>query len=257
MLGAIIGDIVGSIYDFNPIKTKVFEFFTPHCFFTDDTVCTAAVANILLHDLPPVVTMQIWCRRYPDKNYSLIFNRWIDKKNPNPYYSFGNGAAMRVSPAAFLHKDSLIDALAAADMVTTITHNHPEGMKGAQATTHAIWLALQGETPANIRHIITNEYKYNLTKTVDQIRPSYSDNDTCQDTVPQAITCALESVSFEDAVRNAISLGGDAGSLGAITGPIAEALHGIPDEFIFRVMDDYLYDAPDIRGLLRKMYYGV
>ena len=257
MLGAIIGDIVGSIYEWNPIKTKEFEFLNSRCFFTDDSVCTVAVADILLHDLPPAETMQKWCRQYPGKGYGGMFRKWIHAEPPEPYNSYGNGAAMRVSPAAFLNRDNLRSALSAADKVTAITHNHPEGMKGARATTHAIWLAFRGESPANIRQVITSEYDYDLTQTVDEIRPDYSFDVTCQGTVPQAITCALESENFEDAVRNAISIGGDADTLGAIAGPIAEALHGIPDEFIEQTENDYLAEAPDILEVIRKMYQTI
>ena len=145
MLGAIIGDIVGSIYEWEPIKTKDFEFFTDKCFFTDDSVCPVAVADILLHDLPAAETMQKWCRKYPGRGYGGMFNRWIYDSPPKPYNSYGNGAAIRVSPAAFLNRDDLDAALAAADKVTEITHNHLEGMKGARATTHAVWLAFQNE----------------------------------------------------------------------------------------------------------------
>jgi ADP-ribosylglycohydrolase len=256
MLGAIIGDIAGSIYEWNQIKTKDFEFLNPRCFFTDDTVCTVAVADILLHDLPPAETMQKWCRLYPGRGYGGMFGRWIYFDTPEPYNSYGNGAAMRVSPAAFLNRDDLNTALAAADKVTAITHNHPEGMKGARATTHAIWLAFQGKSPATIRQVISTEYDYDLTQTVDDIRPDYSFDVTCQGTVPQAITCALESVSFEDAVRNAISLGGDSDTLAAIAGPIAEARHGIPDEFINRAKEVYLAEAPDICNVIEEMYNG-
>ena len=256
MLGAIIGDIVGSIYESASLKfkSKEFQFFNSRCVFTDDSVCTVAVADILLHDLPPAQTMQAWGRRYPRRGYGGWFRRWIYADRPKPYDSYGNGAAMRVSPAAFLHRDNLDAALAAADSVTEITHNHPEGMKGARATTHAIWLALQGESPDDIRKAITAEYDYDLTKTVDDIRPNYFFDVTSQGTVPQAITCALESVSYEDAVRNAISLGGDADTLGAIAGAVAEALHGIPDAFIDRAKTDYLADAPDILEVIQKMY---
>lgn len=254
MLGAIIGDIVGSIYEWDRIKTKNFDFFSKECVFTDDSVCTVAVADILLHDLPPAETMQKWCLNYPGRGYGGMFGNWIYESNPEPYDSFGNGAAMRVSPAAYLNRDDLDAALAAADKVTKITHNHPEGMKGARATTHAIWLAFQGENPTDIRKVITTEYDYDLSMSVDEIRPDYSFNETCQDTVPQAITCALESESFEDAVRNAISLGGDSDTLGAIAGPIAEAMHGIPEEFVERTMNDYLVDAIDISDIIGKIY---
>lgn len=254
MLGAIIGDIVGSIYEWDRIKTKKFEFFGERCFLTDDSVCTIAVADILLHDLPPAETMQRWCQRYPDCSYGGMFGRWIFDDTPQPYNSYGNGAAMRVSPAAFLNRDNLDAAITASDKVTDITHNHPEGMKGARATTHAIWLAFQNEKPEEIRKVIETEYYYDLTMSVDKIRPDYYFNETCQKTVPQAITCALESESFEDAVRNAISLGGDSDTLGAIAGAIAEAMHGIPDEFIDKTLNGYLANAPDILEVIKKLY---
>ena len=254
MLGAVIGDIAGSIYEGNPIKIKDFPFFADYCRFTDDSVCTVAVADILLHDLPPAETMQKWCQRYPRRGYGGNFRHWIYADPPEPYNSYGNGAAMRVSPVAFLNRDNLDAALSASDKVTKITHNHPEGMKGARATTHAIWLAYQGENPMNICQDITTEYGYDLTQTVDEIRPDYYFDVTCQGSVPQAITCALESVSYEDAVRNAISLGGDADTLAAIAGSIAEALHGIPNELKERAESVYLTDAMDIFEVIQKMY---
>ena len=257
MLGAVIGDIVGSIYEWDRIKTKDFTFFGRYCDFTDDTVCTVAVADILLHDLPPAETMQEWCRRYPGRGYGGMFGNWIYWDKPAPYDSYGNGAAMRVSPVAFLHRDNLQAALVASDKVTAITHDHPEGIKGARATTHAIWLAYQGEDVPSIRETITAEYDYDLTLTVDEIRPNYFFNETCQGTVPQAITCALESDSFIDAVRNAISLGGDSDTLAAIAGPIAEGLHGIPRDIKEQAENRYLADAPDIREVIREMYQVV
>jgi ADP-ribosyl-[dinitrogen reductase] hydrolase len=254
MLGAIIGDIIGSIYEWERIKTKDFSLFDPNCDFTDDSVCTAAVADILLHNLPPAQTMQKWCRRQPARGYGGFFHQWIHFAVPAPYESYGNGAAMRVSPAAFLNRDDLDAAVSAADKVTTITHNHPEGIKGARATTHAIWLAYQGENVTDIRMAIASEYGYDLSRTVADIRPRYSFDETCQGTVPQAITCALESECFEDAVRNAVSLGGDSDTLAAIAGPIAEALHGIPDELKEQVENRYLEDASDIRTVMQEMY---
>ncbi len=254
MIGAIIGDIVGSIYEFDQINTKAFEFFGPKCKFTDDSVCTVAVADMLLHDLPPAETMQKWCRRYPGRGYGGMFSHWIYDDPPEPYNSYGNGAAMRVSPAAYLHREDLDKALAASDRVTEITHNHPEGKKGARATTHAIWLAIQNEKPDVIREVITTEYGYDLTNSVDDIRPDYSFDVTCQETVPQAITCAIESISFEDAIRNAISIGGDADTLGAIAGPIAEAMYGVPDEMIEHVKKEYLAEADGILEIIREMY---
>ena len=196
MLGAIIGDIVGSVYEWQPIQTKDFPFLTDNYFFTDDSMCTVAVADILLHDLPPAATLQRWCRRYPDCSYGGNFGHWIHAEPPEPYDSYGNGAAMCVSPAAFLNRNDLDAVLAAADSVAKITHNHPEGMKGARATTHAIYLAFHVESPDNIRHFIASEYGYDLTQTVDEIRPSYFFDESCQDTVPQAITYALEVGEF-------------------------------------------------------------
>ena len=252
MLGAIFGDIVGSVYEWDPIKTKSFEFFSDNGFVTDDSVCTAAVADALLHDRSPAPTLQEWCRRYPDESYGGSFRSWIWMDPPRPYNSFGNGAAMRVSPAAYLNRDSLSAALAASDLVTAVTHNHPEGLKGARATTHAIWLAFQGEPATAIRSTIAAAYDYDLSRTVDDIRPGYEFNEICQTTVPEAITCALESDSFEDAIRNAISLGGDSDTLAAIAGPIAEALHGIPADI--QTTAEARYIPADILCIVREMY---
>ena len=257
MWGAIIGDIVGSVYEWNWIKTKEFEFFDERGHFTDDSVCTAAVAEMLLRDLPEAATLQEWCRRHPDMSYGNWFrNKWMRDESPEPYNSFGNGAAMRVSPAAFLNRNDLAAALAASDRVTAITHDHPEGMKGARATVHATWMALNGEDPATIRATITAEYDYDLSRTVDEIRREHEYNETCQRCVPEAITCALESTSFEDAIRNAVSLGGDADTLAAIAGPAAEALHGIPGEMRVVARERYLGDAADIIAVMEEMYGG-
>ena len=253
MIGAIVGDIVGSVYEWEWIKTKSFEFFNDNGFVTDDSVCTAAVADALLHDRPPDLALQDWCRRYPDASYGGSFGSWIWMDPPRPYDSFGNGAAMRVSPAAYLNRNGdLSDALEASDMVTAVTHNHPEGLKGARATVHAIWLAFQGEPANSIRKAIAETYDYDLSRSVDDIRPGYEFNEICQETVPEAITCALESDSFEDAIRNAVSLGGDADTLAAIAGPIAEALHGIPAAI--RDEAESRYVPNDILEIVRKLY---
>ena len=259
MLGAIIGDIVGAPYEGRgrKIKTKDFPFFGPYSQFTDDSVCTAAVADILMHDKPPAQTMQRWGRQYPRRGYGGNFGKWLYSADAEPYNSWGNGSAMRVSPAAFLNKDSLSNALEASDKVTRITHNHPEGMKGARAATHAIWLAFNDADPVEIRSEIVSIYGYDLSRSVDEIRPDYSFDVSCQGTVPPAITCALESTSFEDAVRSAVSLGGDSDTLAAIAGPIAEALHGMPrgiaTEAERRLLD--ALDRPlDILEAMRMMY---
>ena len=256
MLGAIIGDIVGSIYEPKDrrIKTKDFPFFGENCRFTDDSVCTTAVADALMHNLPPAKTMRKWGKRYPRCGFSQIFKDWIYSEENAPNCTFRNGAAMRVSPAAFLNRTDLDAALIAADKVTVISHDHPEGIKGARATTHAIYLAIKGESPAGIREVITAEYGYDLTQTVDDIRPDYAFDMTCQGTVPQAVTCALESESYEDAVRNAVSLGGDSDTLGSIAGAIAEALHGIPEDIEEEAKVRYLAKAPDMLELISEMY---
>ncbi len=253
MIGAIVGDIVGSVYEWERIKTKSFEFFVEGCECTDDSVCTAAVADILMHDLPPAQTLQRWCREHPRGDYGGNFAQWIRMDPPRPYNSFGNGAAMRVSPAAYLNRSAdLSVALEASDLVTAVTHNHPEGLKGARATVHAIWLAFRGEPASAIRSAIAETYEYDLSRSVDDIRPGYRFNEICQTTVPEAITCALESDSFEDAIRNAVSLGGDSDTVASIAGPIAEALHGIPTDI--RSEAETRYIPADILGIVREMY---
>ncbi len=232
MWGAIIGDIVGSVYEFSPIKTTGFQpLVSSDSTFTDDTVCTVALADCLLNKGNPTEYLRRWCRKYRDKGYGFAFRKWVDDSSIGPYDSYGNGAAMRVSSAALL-ANSWEEASTFADHITSPTHNHPEGLKGAQATTEAIWLALQRAKAGDIREQITKNYGYNLDLTVDQLRPGFIFDETCQETVPAAIICALESNSLEDAIRNAVSLGGDADTLACIAGSIAEALHGCPEELI-------------------------
>ena len=250
MLGAIIGDIVGSVYEFDNIKTKDFPLFREDSRITDDTVCTVAVADIILNDKDPVETMVYWCRKYPGMGYGDRFVKWFDLPWQEPYNSFGNGAAMRVSPAAFL-APSIQYARKLATAVTEITHNHPEGLKGALATSDAIWLASSAATPEAIRSHIEMTYGYDLNRTVDSIRPDYEFNESCMKTVPEAIICALEAEDFEDAVRNAVSIGGDSDTLAAIAGAIAEARFMIPEtlcqEALRRIPDD-------LRTVLLQLY---
>lgn len=235
MLGAIIGDIVGSRFEWNNIKTKEFEFFTDKCFFTDDSVMTIAVADALMKskDNPDrlsecaVQSMQTIGRPYPDCGYGGSFYHWIYSDNPQPYNSFGNGSAMRVSPCGFVAR-SLDEAKALSQAVTKISHNHPEGIKGAEATTVAIYLARKGHRIEEIEKYINDNY-YSMNFTLDEIRDTYEFNEICQDTVPQALKAFFESVSFEDAIRNAISIGGDSDTLAAITGGVAEAYYGVPE----------------------------
>jgi ADP-ribosylglycohydrolase len=250
MIGAIIGDIVGSVYEFDNIKTKDFPLFRDDSQITDDTVCTSAVADIILNDKDPVEAMVYWCRKYPGMGYGDRFTVWFDLPWQEPYGSFGNGAAMRVSPAAFL-APSIQYARKLATTVTEITHNHPEGMKGALATTDAIWMAFNGATPEEIRSHVQAAYGYDMNRTVDSIRPTYKFNESCMGTVPEAIICALEAEDFEDAIRNAISIGGDSDTLAAITGAIAEALFMIPDD----ICQEALRRVPDdLREVILQMY---
>jgi len=253
MFGAAIGDIVGSRFEFDDKhKDKAFEFWHSACHFTDDTVCTVAVADILMNELDPAPTMQAWCRDYPGCSYGERFSDWVWADPHRAYDSYGNGSAMRVSPAAYLNRGDLTAALRDARRVTVITHDHPEGVKGALATTHAIWLAFDGEDAAAIRQTIAREYGYDLSPSVDEIRPGYAFDVTCQGTVPQALICALEATDFEDAIRNAISIGGDSDTVAAIAGPLAEALHGLDTKLIETACAQYLDER--ITDVLLRMY---
>jgi ADP-ribosylglycohydrolase len=229
MLGAITGDIVGSIYEFDNIKTKDFPLFGVDCKFTDDTVLTVAVAEWLLDDGDLVDYFARWYRRCgPDRSYGGMFEQWINQEDRQPYNSWGNGSAMRVSACAWQAKNEA-HALKLAKASAEVSHSHQEGIKGAQATALAIFLARQGESSENIRKSITDFSGYDLSESVDEIRQWYYFNESCAETVPQAIICALEATDFEDAIRNAISIGGDSDTIAAITGSIAEAMFGIPD----------------------------
>lgn len=257
MLGAIIGDIVGSRFEWFNIKTKDFELFTDKCSFTDDSVMTVAVADALMRSegnvdtLPEyaIESMQRIGRLYPHCGYGGSFYYWIFNDDPKPYNSYGNGAAMRVSACGFLAK-SLEEAKAFSNAVTAVSHNHPEGLKGAEATTVAIFLARSGKPISEIKQYIQNEY-YPIDFTLDEIRDTYRFNETCQDTVPQALEAFFESTDFEDAIRNAISIGGDSDTLAAITGGIAEAYYGIPQDIKDRALA-YLDDR--LLEVVRKIY---
>ena len=234
MIGAIIGDIVGSRFEWNNIKSKDFDLFTAGCFFTDDSVMTIAVADALIRAkgdfklLPEytVESMRRIGRPYPDCGYGGSFYHWMYSNDPKPYCSYGNGAAMRVSACGFMAK-SLEEAIVLSEAVTGVTHNHPEGIKGAEATAVAIYLARSGYSIEEIQQRISTKY-CPMDFTLDEIRDTYEFNETCQDTVPQALKAFFESLDFEDAIRNAISLGGDSDTLAAITGGIAEAYYGVP-----------------------------
>ena len=237
MTGAIIGDIVGSRFEFNNRKTKDFTLFTPRCFFTDDTVMTLAVADALnqyehISDYEEfkktlVKSMHEIGSHYMDCGYGGRFYHWIKNRKTEPYGSYGNGSAMRVSPAGW-YAESLGEAEKIAEATAEVTHDHHEGIKGAVAVAGAIYLARTGKTMDEIKSYVS--FYYTIDFTLDEIRPDYSFNETCQGTVPQAFQAFFESVSFEDAIRNAISLGGDSDTIAAITGSVAEAFYGIDKE---------------------------
>ena len=238
MYGAILGDIIGSPFEFDRgDKTKNFDLFSEGCGFTDDSVMTIAVGEALLAVGPKATVkeieeaiatnMQNWGGRYPHTGYGGRFRHWLKEKNPKPYGSYGNGSAMRVSAAGWLY-DSIERTREVARATANVTHNHPEGIKGAEATASAIYMARNGSSKEEIKEYIEREFHYDLSRTLDNIRPYYHHVESCQETVPETIIAFLESKDFEDAVRNAVSLGGDTDTLGAITGSIAEAFYGIP-----------------------------
>ena len=277
MLGAIVGDIVGSVYEWNNIKTKDFPLFRDDCFFTDDTVMTCAVAEAVMNGGERddfIDAMKKYGRMYPDAGYGGRFGAWITSKDRKPYNSYGNGSAMRVSPCAwamdcgFCARTGMwpTNGRNRARLSAEVTHNHPEGIKGAMATADAIFICRYlfggyycedgepiddnpAECKKRIKGHIEREYGYDLSRTLDEIRPTYRFDETCQGTVPEAIIAFLESTDFEDAIRNAISLGGDSDTLAAITGSIAEAAYGIPQKIQDKAIS-YL-DEP-LKDVLRR-----
>ena len=228
MLGAIIGDIVGSRFEFNNTNKTDFELFTSECSFTDDTICTIAVADAILRGVSFEKSLLEWCRKYPNPTgaYGCSFARWINSNTPTPYGSFGNGSAMRVSPCGYLptREEVLVYARKSAEC----THNHPDGIKGAECVADCIYLARREKNIELIAEHVKNVYGYNINQTCDEIRQTNSFNETCQITVPQAIVCFLESTDFESTIRLAVSIGCDSDTIAAIAGSIAEAYYDIP-----------------------------
>jgi ADP-ribosyl-[dinitrogen reductase] hydrolase len=235
LLGAIAGDVIGSVYEYNAPKTTEFELFTQYSQVTDDSILTLAVADAIINGRSYLDSIREYALEYPNSRYGGMFLQWMHSENPQPYNSFGNGSAMRVSPVGWAF-DTIEETLRQAKDSAVVTHNHPEGIKGAQAIALAIFLARTGASKDDIRHKITERFDYDLSKTLDEIRPKYHFDETCQKTVLQAIIAFLESKDFESAVRNAISLGGDADTLAAITGSISEAYYGgVPASIIAQV----------------------
>jgi ADP-ribosylglycohydrolase len=229
LIGSIAGDIIGSRFEFHPHRSTDFDLFSAQCRFTDDTVLTIAVADALLHNLNYVETIQQYGRRFPNAGYGGFFRRWLKTKNPQPYNSFGNGSAMRVSPVGWAFK-SVQKVLDEAERSAIITHNHPLGIQGAQAVALAIFLARTGSEKSTIKREVSQRFDYDLDQTLDEIRPHYTFDETCQGSVPQSIIAFLESDNLEDAIRKSVSLGGDADTQACIAGSIAEAFYGVVPE---------------------------
>lgn len=249
MIGAIAGDIVGSVYEFHPIKHTQFPLFRADSFFTDDSVLTIALAQSILTGQPYLDVMLEFVNRYPNAGYGGYFQHWIVSGIHAPYNSYGNGAAMRISPVGFAYQ-TLDEVLREADHATSITHNHPEGIIGGQATAAAIFLARQGNSKKEIKSYIQTTFGYDLERTIDSIRPAYGFDETCQKTVPEAILAFLESDSYESAIRLAVSLGGDADTLAAIAGGIAEAYYGGVSTEI--EMETYSRLDPFMAGIVKQ-----
>ena len=231
LCGSIAGDIIGSVYEFESFKETDFPLFRSSSTFTDDTVMTVANADWLLTGDDLIGIMKGYGNRFQGRGYGGMFIKWLKENEPEPYNSFGNGSAMRVSPIGWAF-DTLEETLEAAKQSAEVTHNHPEGIKGAQATAACIFLARTGKSKEEIKNYIEKTFGYNLSRTCDEIRPSYKFDESCQGTVPESIIAFLDSTDFENAIRLAISLGGDADTMGAITGGIAEAYYGGVPEHI-------------------------
>ena len=233
IIGAICGDIIGSTREFNSIKTKDFELFEMNSTLTDDTVMTLAIADWLIEDRTSrevlVEKLQYWGNEYINAGYGGRFYHWLAEENPEPYGSWANGSAMRVSPCAWV-ADSIEEARHLAYLSAVVTHDHPEGIKGALATCDAIYLAREGKDKEEIRKHVEDNYVYDLSRTVDQIRPTYKFDVSCAGSVPESIICFLDADDYEDTIRNAVSLGGDADTQAAIAGSIASAYWDVPQD---------------------------
>lgn len=262
MYGAILGDIIGSPYEFDMgNKSKDFPLFLSNSTFTDDTVMTIAVAEAFMGapDDEEVIrqrliqSMQKWGHRYPGAGYGLRFSDWLDSDDPQPYNSWGNGSAMRVSSVAWLY-DDLDTVRRMARLSAEVTHNHPEGIKGAEATASAIFLARSGSSKVEIKAYIEEQFGYELSRTCDEIRPTYHHVESCQETVPEAITAFLEGESFEDVIRTAVSLGGDCDTLTCIAGSIAEGFYCVPLEMQSQCQDRL---PSDLNSILVRFSYTI
>jgi ADP-ribosylglycohydrolase len=252
MIGAIAGDMFGSVYERSQIKRKDFDLLLQG--FTDDTVLTVAVAHAILNDCDFAESLKAFAQIYPSSGYGGTFRKWLWTWENKPYNSFGNGSAMRVSPVGFAF-DSADDVLLKAKRSAEVTHNHPEGIKGAQAVAMTIWLARRGDSKDAIRDEIASRFGYDLNRTLDQIRPSYKFDSSCQGSVSESIIAFLDSVSYEDAIKNAISLGGDADTMACIAGGIAQAYYkSIPEKIVQEVREKLPEDLRDVMDRFNQQY---
>ena len=262
MYGAIIGDVVGSRFEFDRGgKTKDFELFTPDCTFTDDTVMTVAVADVLTsgyafncYDMKEAlkVAMRLWANKYPNRGYGAKFVRWLfgGTQEQKPYNSFGNGSAMRVSSVGWRY-ETIEETREAARATAEISHNHPEGIKGAECTAAVIFLGSTGHTKDQIKEYVINEFGYDFSETLEEMRKRHEHIETCMDSMPKALRAFFDGESYEDVIRNAVSLGGDTDTLGAIAGAMAEGFYEIPEELIIKCRK-YLPD--DMINVVERFY---
>ena len=251
MLGAIIGDIAGSTYEFHNARNPDFELFPEESFFTDDSILTVAIADAILSKRPYGECIREYGLRYPDAGYGNKFRNWLMQDDYKPYYSFGNGSAMRVSPAGWAF-NTLEMVMEEAEKTAFPTHNHPEGIKGAQAVAAAIFLARTGSSKEDIKKSIEIHTGYDLSRSFDEIRLKYRYNEICQQTVPESITCFLESLDFEDALRKAIWLGGDSDTIACIAGSIAEAFYGEIPSTMVQLAENTLDD--NLLSVVKEFY---
>ena len=254
IIGAVIGDVIGSVFEWNNIKKTDFDLFNPKCDFTDDTVLTIAVADCILNKKDFAKTIWEYGRKYRGRGYGGSFRNWLQEDDLKPYGSFGNGSAMRASAVGFAYND-IETVMEVAKQSAEVTHNHPEGIKGAQATATSIFLSRQGKSKQEIKDYITQTFDYNLDFTLDEIRPTYKFDVTCQGSVPQAIVAFLESSDFENAIRLAISIGGDSDTIACITGGIASAFYKhIPTEIMNFVVDKLPNEYIEIMNKFDEQY---
>lgn len=254
IIGAVIGDVIGSVFEWNNIKKTDFDLFNPKCDFTDDTVLTIAVADCILNKKDFAKTIWEYGRKYRGRGYGGSFRNWLQEDDLKPYGSFGNGSAMRASAVGFAYND-IETIMEVAKQSAEVTHNHPEGIKGAQATATSIFLSRQGKSKQEIKDYITQTFDYNLDFTLDEIRPTYKFDVTCQGSVPQAIVAFLESSDFENAIRLAISIGGDSDTIACITGGIASAFYKhIPTEIMNFVVDKLPNEYIEIMNKFDEQY---